>query len=80
MMQRIQKTHTTPSLIENDRLRRESIRYTALFFVVFGLIFTLLGIFVYQTVSSNIFKAVDEQLSLQAQTTSDQTIASERSH
>ena len=64
MMQRIQKTHTTPSLIENDRLRRESIRYTALFFVVFGLIFTLLGIFVYQTVSSNIFKAVDEQLSL----------------
>ncbi|WP_139651281.1 sensor histidine kinase [Raoultibacter phocaeensis] len=56
------KISATPSPIENDHLKRESIRYTALFFVVFGLIFALLGMFVYQTVSSNIFRAVDEQL------------------
>lgn len=64
MKQRIRKTRTAPSLVENDRLKRESIRYTALFFVVFGFIFALLGVFVYQTVSSNIFQAVDEQLAV----------------
>lgn len=64
MMQRIRTKRTMPTAIEGDRLRRESIRYTALFFVVFGLIFALLGVFVYQTVSSNIFQAVDEQLSV----------------
>ncbi|WP_102379386.1 sensor histidine kinase [Raoultibacter timonensis] len=64
MMQRIRTKSTLPTAIEGDRLRRESIRYTALFFVVFGLIFALLGVFVYQTVSSNIFQAVDEQLSV----------------
>ena len=64
MMQRIRTQRPMPTAIEGDRLRRESIRYTALFFVVFGLIFALLGVFVYQTVSSNIFQAVDEQLSV----------------
>lgn len=64
MMQRIRTKRTMPTAIEGDRLRRESIRYTALFFVVFGLIFALLGVFVYRTVSSNIFQAVDEQLSV----------------
>lgn len=64
MMQRIRTQRPMPTAIEGDRLRRESIRYTALFFVVFGFIFALLGVFVYQTVSSNIFQAVDEQLSV----------------
>lgn len=64
MMQRIRTQRPMPTAIEGDRLRRESIRYTALFFIVFGLIFALLGVFVYQTVSSNIFKAVDKQLSV----------------
>ena len=62
MMQRIRTKRTMPTTIEGNRLKRESIRYTALFFIVFGLIFALLGVFVYQTVSSNIFQAVDEQL------------------
>ena len=49
-------------MVDRKHFRRESVRTTALFFVVFGLIFAALGIFVYQTVSSNLFKSVDEQL------------------
>ena len=51
-------------MFERKRFRRESIRTTVLFFVVFGLIFGALGIFVYQTVSVNLFQSVDRQLSM----------------
>ena len=47
---------------ESARMKRVSIRYAALFFVVFGLIFAALGAFVYQTVNSNIFRVVDQQI------------------
>lgn len=47
---------------ESARMKRVSIRYAALFFVVFGLIFAALGAFVYQTVNANIFRAVDQQI------------------
>lgn len=52
------------TMFEKRRLKRESIKNTALFFVAFALVFTLLGMFVYQTMSANIFRVVDEQILL----------------
>lgn len=49
-------------MYERARLKRESIRYTVLFFVLFGLVFAALGAFVYQTVSANIYRTVDDEL------------------
>lgn len=49
-------------MFEEKRIKRVLIRNTALFFMVFAVLFTLLGIFVYQVVSSNIFHSADQQL------------------
>lgn len=47
---------------ERARLRRESVRYAVLFFVLFGLVFAALGVFVFRTVSTNIYRTVDNEL------------------
>lgn len=49
-------------MYEEKRIRRALIRNTFLFFIVFALIFTVLGVFVFQMVNSNIYKAADAQL------------------
>lgn len=49
-------------MYEEKRIRHALIRNTLLFFIVFALIFTVLGIFVFQMVDANIFKAADAQL------------------
>lgn len=49
-------------MYEKQRIRRILLRNTLLFFVVFSLIFSALGVFVYQVVSSNIYRAADQQL------------------
>lgn len=57
-------------MYEEKRIKQALIRNTFLFFIVFTLIFSVLGVFVFQTVNTNIFKAADRQLSNQTSTAS----------
>lgn len=49
-------------MTESTSIRRELIRQTALLFVVFALLFSLLGAGIYSMVSSNIYRTADEKL------------------
>lgn len=47
---------------EQGRIKRELVRNTALLFIVFAIIFAVLGAFVYHFVGSNLYRSVDAQL------------------
>ncbi len=53
-------------MLEKATIKRELAKQTALLFVVFALVFSLLGAGVYQMVSANIFRTVDEDLEASA--------------
>lgn len=49
-------------MYEERKIRRTLIRNTLLFFIVFAVTFAGLGVFVYQVVTSNIYRSADHQL------------------
>ena len=52
---------------EKDLMRRELAKQTALLFVVFAVLFALLGLGIYSMVSANVFRTADDQLLSTAQ-------------
>ena len=52
---------------EKDLMRRELAKQTALLFVVFAVLFALLGLGIYSMVSANVFRTADDQLLSAAQ-------------
>lgn len=49
-------------MTERTSIRRELVKQTALLFVVFALLFSLLGLGIYSMVSSNIYRTADDKL------------------